>query len=254
MRRLDFDSLTPPYLSTRACVGLAAALTLVCTDSVDAETKLEGTYVYLQQTVTETKIPVLDDVVAKTRSVSIHRLKAEGERLSGPGELCSLRLESSSKMVQTTFPQAFIQAIPPVQVDLRLKGREVRSQPQTLVLGARLDDPRQETLPNHAQDARVFDQDGDGHPGMTVEVSGLVSGQVYVVQRSTTELHGKRAGDRLEGRLKFELDQAVVGASKSMLKQGPDPTPDPSRSFFRMQRVSDDITCVDADRLAHGWR
>lgn len=234
--------------------SLTAAVPLISTDAVEAETPLDGTYVYLQQSATETKLPVIDDVVAKTRSVSIHRLTTRGQRLSGPGELCSLRLESSSKMVQTTFPRAFLQAIPPVQVDLLLRDREVRGRPQTLVLGARLEDPRAESLPSDAEDARVFDQDGDGHPGMTVEVSGLVSGQVYVVQRSTTELQGKRTGQRMEGRLSFELDQAVVGASKSMLKRGPEPTPDPRNSFFRLQRVSDSISCAEADRLAHGWR
>ena len=37
-------------------------------------------------------------------------------------------------------------------------------------------------LPGEADDPRVVDADSDGNPGVTVQVRGLIDGEVYMVQ------------------------------------------------------------------------
>ncbi len=212
-----------------------------------------GRYVLVQQTTSTTKLPVLKDVVASTTAISVVDLEHESSRLKGTGTLCSLELSSNSSLVETSFPAAFIRALPDISLDASLEVRDGRnylvSDAQTLVLGARLTHPRSEHLPSDSKDRRVYDQDGDGKPGMTVVVSGLVSGEVYVVQRSTTQFHGPEGPNGFSGGIHFELEQHVIGASKSVLRSGPAPRADSSRSWFQLMRVPETADCDEAVRL-----
>ena len=58
------------------------------------------------------------------------------------------------------------------------------------VQGAHLVMPNSEALPADAADPRVFDQDQDGLPGVTVLIEGILDGSVQVVQRTHTRMVG----------------------------------------------------------------
>lgn len=225
-------------------------------ESASPRGEYSGTYVFLQQTVTVAEMPVLADVVATTRAVSIQRLVQEGERLRGSGALCSLDLESTSSLVKMELPAAFRRSLPPVRIDAALTPKNggwiFRQAPQTLVVGARL--AAGESLPTKPEDPRVVDQDGDGKPGVTVRVSGLVSGEIYLVQRSTSRLTGALRGAAFTGRIDFTNEQRVLDASLGVLKDGPEAKPDPGRSYFRLEKVADGTDCAGARRLAGSWR
>lgn len=215
-----------------------------------AEEDYSGTYVMVQEAVSVTELPVLKDIVATVRTVGVVELSHSGRRLRGEGKICELAMKSSSLLVKTSFPSAFRRALPKLRVDARLTsaGGAVRLEQgwRTAVLGARLKNPLTDALPTKAEDARVFDHDRDGKPGVTVVVSGFVSGEVYLVQRSRSRLSGHRQGDGFSGKLQFKNEQKVVGASSSLLDRDPGAVPDLARSRFHLQRVSGPITCAAA--------
>lgn len=206
-----------------------------------------GTYVMLQEAVSVTTLPVLRDVVATTRTVALVSLSHHGNRLQGRGKVCDLSIESSSKLIKTTFPPAFSRAIPPLKVDARLAhdsaGIRFQQAARVVVLGARLKNQERDPLPERASDPRVFDHDLDGFPGITVSVSGFVKGDIYLVQRSTSQLLGRRVGQGFSGRLIFANEQKVLGASNPLLKRNPGAVPDLSKSRFRLEQVPGNYDC-----------
>jgi hypothetical protein len=92
----------------------------------------------------------------------------------------------------------------------------------TEVAGANID-PANQSLPTHADDLGVIDEDGDGHPGITVNLNGqLISGSLYSVQEQKTSVVAIAvAPDRVEGALAFWSTQNVIGSNPLSLS---DPT------------------------------
>ncbi|MEE9471311.1 MAG: hypothetical protein V3W32_06285, partial [Gemmatimonadota bacterium] len=117
--------------------------------------------------------------------------------------------------------------------------------------------PVREDLPESSDDARITDPDRDGRPGVTVEVDGFVSGQVYLVQRLTRGLRGSVDPDgRMTGTVIGTGDQTVIGASNAILKTFTprfEHNPDPKRNTFVWVPVPPESTCetihVARDRL-----
>lgn len=216
---------------------------------------LSGQWVLVQKNVTVTDVPVVGEIRSTTRSVVLYDLRHEGEHLRGKGKLCEIDIDSGSTMVSTVLPAAFRRALEPPTLNARLKreGAQLRlMQPRTWsVVGARLDDVVKDTLPTSASDPRVFDHDRDGHPGVTVRVEGIVTGDIYVVQRSWSELEGLMRGEEgFKGYVRFGQEQVVLGATKRMLRNPLAARPDLNRSVFQLKRVEEGATCASVRRLA----
>jgi hypothetical protein len=124
------------------------------------------------------------------------------------------------------------------------------------VFGAILTDPACEALPVDANDPRLFDTDGDGFPGITVDLSGLISGTLRSVQRQATALRGMAvAADRVEGGMAYESDQSVVASDPPSIRTlytGSQSSADPTvcSSSFVMVRVP---TVADAGVVDCDW-
>lgn len=236
----------------------ASMLLLVLAGATHANPDHSGNYVLLQQTTVVAKVPILADVVSTTRAVSVQRLRQEGERLRGMGQLCDISIESSSSLIRTELPSAFKRALPPVRTDARLieRGSQLafRQGSQTLIMGAELENPAKDSLPTSAHDRRVRDTDGDGKPGVTVRVHGIVSGEVYVAQRSSSSLEGVKKANGFSGMVRFQTEESILGASKGALKKHVETRTNPERSFFRMVRVPESTSCEQAVKLAASWR
>jgi hypothetical protein len=125
-----------------------------------------------------------------------------------------------------------------------------------------LDDPMNETLPESAEDPRVIDQDGDGEPGMTVRVEGIISGDIYVAQRnwkvfcgdlvSGDETTGSEDAPRIAGNIRWGMDQRVLGASSGLLNRQTDsvPHPDLARNTFEIVPIDPAWGCDDIEAHA----
>ncbi len=174
----------------------------------------------------------------------------DGASLGWTETLCGL---SSTAVfgTETTYPPAFVLANPvrarAGTVSSDVTGASVAVGPFTDVIGAALDAP-EDALPTSGDDARVTDDDADGHPGVTVIVdqSILGTGEVYVAQRAITALAGTVVSStRLEGLVTWSREKVVYGASAGWLEAGAvervDPAPE--RSFFVLQEVSPTFDC-----------
>jgi len=187
----------------------------------------------------------------RTTSFLLHRLRESGDGLVVQTRYCSVEQEPLGR-VRTSLGPALVAAMPvwdsPLTADPEGEGPEaIRIARHALVLGADFEDPANDPLPRNADDPRITDPDGDGHPGVTVEVDGFVSGQVYLVQRLVRGLRGTVGPDgRVTGTVIGAGDQVVVGASNAILKAFTpkfEHNPDPQRNTFVWVPVPEDSTC-----------
>jgi hypothetical protein len=101
--------------------------------------------------------------------------------------------------------------------------------------------------------ARIFDMDDDGNPGITSIISGAVNGEVYVIQRKTVTTSGVVLGpDRALG-LSVNTNELVqLGNNNALLDRQSEGSaaahPDPLRSWFEEVRVDETFTCDDVMR------
>jgi hypothetical protein len=209
--------------------------------------------VWAQRTVTtaEVELPVLGKTELETEAMTRLVITQDGATLSLREQVCSLDSESPLPMVRTEYPANFLRAVSGHPRTARLealgdKGWAYREDRRVRVLGALLADPDKDPLPTARNDDRLRDPDRDRRPGVTVRVRGMVSGELFVVQRSASALAGALVGDaRLEGRIAWSSEQTVVGATSELLRSSPPsrPHPDPARSFFVMQRIPAEVGC-----------
>lgn len=123
------------------------------------------------------------------------------------------------------------------------------------VAGADLANPATDPLPTDPTDPRLVDTDNDGYPGISVGLSGLITGTLRSVQRQSTVLRGLAvAANRVEGGMVFQSDQSIVASDPPNIKSlyslsvsSPDPAA--CSSSFVMVKVSEDADAgvVDCD-------
>jgi hypothetical protein len=187
----------------------------------------------------------------RTTNFLLHRVRESDGGLMVESRYCLIEQEPLGR-VRTSIGPRFVAAMPTWDAPLtrHTEGEgtgTLRIAENVMVLGARLDDPANDALPTDADDSRVTDPDGDGNPGVTVEVDGFVSGQVYVVQRLVRGLRGTAEPDgRVTGTVIGAGDQAVIGASNAILKTFTprfEHNPDPKRNTFVWVPVPDGSTC-----------
>lgn len=220
---------------------------------------LSGMWGMRLETTAVTEIPFVGQSVDV--QVALARVTFSGEPLDAQASLttCGVRITSSQAAVEQILPEAFVSAlgvaIRPFSYD-PVTGR-FEAPRFVEVRGARLDAPETDALPTSAEDPRVFDQDADGKPGMTVRVQGLIDGEVYVVQRGANAFSGARvegeatAPTRFEGNVVWQSEQTVVGADNRVLEMSlpSRPSEDVAQQRVVLVRLADDAGC-DAVRAA----
>lgn len=198
-----------------------------------------GDWVLTMVLASSANVPVLGEFRTLTRSTLAVRIEDGPEGLVQTQRLCSSTINDGKGMVRTLLPPSFIAAVPVARFPITVA--EVDG-----VRTYAADFGRQAIgwtgvgdFPKTADDPRIVDSDGDGHPGATVLVEApLVGhGQVYVIQTGRTTVRGTWDGVAFVGTVDVpEFGQLVVGASSRMLANGPALVADPTRSSFRLER------------------
>ena len=120
------------------------------------------------------------------------------------------------------------------------------------IRGAKLTNPATDPLPSQTDMTNEWDQDRDGHPGMTTNVTGALSGDVYQTQRWIASFNVKVFdADHLGGLVPTVSAANTLGASDPTLLNNSVTTqhPDTSRTYFHAVRMADDATCNDVITL-----
>lgn len=243
---------------------IVLGLVAPCGERVTAEPNpallpnLTGRWTMVQVMPALATLPILGDVKVTTTVTSLVDVEQDGASLTLRDAYCSSSVEMTPPLVAMRIPEAFLALLRPAPREASLEARDGGWQfvqpPVTEIRGAVLAHPETDSLPTHAADARVIDQDGDGHPGLTVSVSvaGLVSGDTYVVERLRFSLCGRvTAPDTIIGSIDWQSEQRIVAATDALLllSYAYRPDRDSTRHLFLMRRTGADGTCARAREL-----
>lgn len=214
---------------------------------------IAGAWAQLQVMSSLTNAPVLGTINLKTITTLRLEVTQKGTDLSIVFEPCGVESESSSPLFHVIFPEAFVKYMGIDTKPARLESHENTwqlFQPRyTIVRGVRLQDPERDPLPTDPNDPRIFDQDKDGKPGMTIRVSvlGIIEGEIYIIQRDWNSLRSTTLTPALiDGLMEWGSEQVVIGASTPLLASQSESVPDPKRenSYFRTTRIDANMTCA----------
>lgn len=256
----DATSRTPPRLTVRAvatCIFALAALILLVIPTTaradDGAPDLSGRWAQKMVLTGVSDAPVIGRVTSETRSLLLVDVEHDSDtQLSLQTRVCDIQMSNDTSVVETTAPDAFVDAVPNERRSGRLEVDEAGATelviPKHVALfGAQLRSPSSERLPRKKSHPAVTDPDGDGHPGVTIRIDGLVSGSIYLVQRSWDAWRGTVEDDRVEGTVRWDVEQSVLGASNMFLKSQPStrPHPDRTRSWFELVSVESNTDCSE---------
>ena len=193
------------------------------------------------------ELPAFGIVLSETRTTVRTTITKTNGLIISREETCKIEIDRpDAPGVKTTIPQAFVDSISLFDRALTLDNDQLHFARVVQVQGAHLRDPANDTLPTESDDPRAFDQDQDGQPGLTVLISGLLEGNLQVIQRLTTQLSGEMDGDQMEGILTWKTEEPVLSGSNPILAQDVPITIHPERqSYFVGRRVNSDMTCAD---------
>jgi hypothetical protein len=230
--------------------GALLIFTVLAGNSVAPTDALEGRWLMVQITETLSEIPVVGEARSSATAAMLFDLRVTGDKLHGPGELCTLYLTAHPDLLRPVLPQSYLNAIPPQVFEGRLVpddgGIRLETKRAYVLLGAKLRNPITDPLPTDAADANVDDTDKDGNPGITMHVEGLASAEVYMATRRYDQMSGRLVSDsRFEGAVIHDQEQTLLGSSHPLLRVLPTMRPDPTRSRFAMMRVDEKTRCTD---------
>jgi hypothetical protein len=143
--------------------------------------------------------------------------------------------------VQVRVPERLRQSLYPLTTNA---GQVVGSPPQQLYVsgpvvelwGVAMDEPTLDPMPVDADDERIYDMDGDGEIGTTIQIGDTC--QAYMVQRGQTSYSGVlTAPDVVEGEALSVTEQLIIEASSPLCKTSYQTRSQPDRSFFKRVRI-----------------
>jgi hypothetical protein len=198
------------------------------------------------------RLPIAGEVERMSIVAQFVQVDQVGTALTMFDSYCFTDVRDGTPLVSTIIPEAFMASLTPTARSATLIPQTssvlLESSFYVEVRGALLEDPASDPLPTESQDPRVVDQDGDGHPGMTVRVTilGILEGETYVVQRVRYRLSGVLVETgRVEGTIAWTDEQSVLGATNPLLEVDTVGMhhPDPAAHRFVMIRVDETWTC-----------
>ncbi|MDD5264997.1 MAG: hypothetical protein PHU43_09210 [Candidatus Bipolaricaulis sp.] len=239
-----------------ACASVVLAVSLVLVGLRAAASQppdVSGSWVLVEVMPAVINLPIVGPVEMTTITALLVRIEQVRTELTVERTYCFQEVRTAPPLVTTVIPDRFVASLCPFPLTAWLEETPQGwrfVQPLCVdVRGARLVDPEHEALPTEATDPRVFDQDGDGHPGLTIHVAlaGLLGGDAYVVNRTCTALEGWVLEDgSIYGAIRWSSEQNVIAARDPLLLTSYVYTmdPDPTKHFFLMRRVSGPDLCL----------
>lgn len=211
---------------------------------------LSGVWAQLVVSSQLSDVPFAGRVCQQTISIQRVSIRQNGNSVTLEAQTCALEFDSGTSLVQIRFPERFVSSL---GIDVKQAQFDPSTvsfvQPRTTYLrGVRLQDPEKDPLPTDPKDPRIFDQDEDGKPGMTIiaSIMGLLSAEIYVIQRDWNILRGRlTSSTTLDGLVEWGSEQVILRATNPIfLNANPTfPDPNPNNSFFRSTRVNNETSC-----------
>lgn len=216
-------------------------------------TSLEGVWAKHMVFASETSL-LNNKAKAKVGRYNLVRISLQDGVVQVSEKACGVDTAASGPLTLSFLP-SFIPSLPVRSYSYLIEGSSaglrLRVQNLVEVVGARLQAPLTEPLPSSSSDPRVFDQDLDGQPGLTVELSVTtfvkIAALIYQTQRTSwSEDLALVDGETLRGSLNWQQDQVTLGANLPLVAEAKaQVTILPNESGVLMRKLGGDASCAD---------
>ncbi|MAT03624.1 MAG: hypothetical protein CL424_01060 [Acidimicrobiaceae bacterium] len=241
-------SVPPPTISSTAPATTAPATTSTAVDP--RFEPLVGRWAHYD-------VVAYEDGTLKTLIISygFNDFDVADGQLIDQGSFCFSE-QRTDQPIETSLSDAATQAIEPPPTPVTVEEIDdtlrITRLPTPTPVGIELADPANEPLPDDPDDPRIVDDDGDGKPGITVNirVSDELTGELYIARREIFAYEAYLVDqDTLQGTVTDDSEQLVIGASDPVFDMATEwvQYPDPARNPIILKRVDADWDC---DRLA----
>ena len=153
--------------------ALVGALACIALGDVPVSLSLAGTWAELQVYSELLPFPAVGQIRNTNTAALRVEIEQTGSSLLLHDHYCRITVKSTNPLARVEIPDSFLAVLikGPVAAALDSGGSVIRfcQEWQTEIAGARLANPDTEPLPTDASDPRVIDEDGDGHPGVTLQ-------------------------------------------------------------------------------------
>ncbi len=219
---------------------------------------LSGTWAMKMVTTSNYRLAVVAQFTSVSTSIIQVNITQDGHDLTLHTQFCSIDMSNTAPGIQPHLSSGFLESMTPNQRPGRLRRKQnswrLHIPKMWDIHGMRMDDPDNDPMPEDADDPRVFDQDGNGHPGFTLHLEGRLGGDMHLAQRIWDQFDGELlSDDEIRGQVRWDSDQSVLDATSRRLRSNPTNEPNLDESSFQMVRVYDGLSCADlmsqADRL-----
>jgi hypothetical protein len=210
---------------------------------------LQGAWRITLDTATHAQVPVLGTTTITSRQVMIAKVQRTESGFIVDHDTCGLAAKTRPALADTSFPAAFVDAVPDKRYPLELtrsgSGWAVHMDLGPIAIG--FDPGVSASVPQSLSDPAVVDWDHDGKPAATIHLQVPILGTVEVYQAQTARavLDGMVVSDSemAGGAQVQELRQRTLGASNRLFVQNPTLQSDPAASRFDMVRVDPTASC-----------
>jgi len=176
----------------------------------------------------------------------------EGDSLMQLDDFLSASYLLNQPSVETSFDTAAVEAIEPRVQEVQLEmvdGLWRLYRPESPVLLGIVGDPDL-PLSQNPQDPNIIDADGDGKPGVTVNITiaRFVKGEIYITRREIYRNHLTLQPDgRLTGWVEDLSEQFVIDANLGILRQPSNntPVPDPGLNPLILIPIDNSIDTLE---------
>jgi hypothetical protein len=230
------DAPAPPATAT------APTTTTTTAPSTTASQLPAGAYRLDVEVAVATSVPVLGDQRTTTHTTSLLVIDDAGMATAVACAIATVGPAFTSRM-----PPASVRALPTSRFAVVVDGDRVHADMGEGTLGWRGRGP----LPTAPDDPRVVDVDGDGLPGLRMELDLGAMGvwPLQIVSRGRTVLDGTRTADGATGRLsRVDSEEHVLSGLPLTLPARGAPVP-PGDTRFTLVRV-DARDCATLPRAA----
>lgn len=187
-----------------------------------------------------------------TRSYYLQEYTQNGDELTVTETLCNIEIDAPDAGTSIRLGPGFAAAQPQVtragSIITGIDSYEFSLELTYIARGVELADLENEELPTDPTDPRVQDADNDGNPGLTLLLDGILTGQLFEVQRDFTELTGTQtSADRIEGLANWGSELSYLGSDPEFLLDLVGealPDSDPSKHTFEIVRLPAGSDCA----------
>jgi len=192
---------------------------------------------------------------AETATVLLIEQTVVDNKVHVVSKTCKIVVDTGSDMMAVEISDLYIENVIPTEFDYTVTdnghGYDMVANDVLEIRGCTLDDPATDELPKEASDPRVYDQDKDGKPGVTVDMIGDIpmmfqgEGYIAITQRMSNSYSGSTTGGEIKGSVAWSDEQYILEYSHDILKNSGKAVPDNAASNFHVVKIDEDWTCED---------